>query len=294
MTAVTLASFLLAGLTVDFSSNPAFFILIALLLATSLFYRFVRPNPYLQAATEIAAQLLLILLLGILLTYAAATVGFPYVDADLYAIDNALGFSRRAYLQFFRMRPWLGDILTFAYQSLLPQLVLVPFVLLLTNRGARVQAFLLAIGIALLLTAGISVFAPAICAYIYVDLGGPAHIPAGAVTAVPTLEALRSGALHVLRLNDLEGLVTFPSFHTAEALLFIWALWPVAYLRWVGLAVNLALIAATPIDGGHYIVDVAGGGLVAFLAIEIAGRMCSRPVTDPAPAAPAVAAPRKP
>jgi membrane-associated phospholipid phosphatase len=33
------------------------------------------------------------------------------------------------------------------------------------------------------------------------------------------------------------------------------------------LAVNLALIAATPIDGGHYLTDVLGGILIAVLAI---------------------------
>src|SRR5262245_60537148 len=50
-------------------------------------------------------------------------------------------------------------------------------------------------------------------------------------THVHTLEALRSGAMSVVRLDDLEGLITFPSFHTANAILFAWALWPVRYLR---------------------------------------------------------------
>src|SRR4249920_950635 len=92
MAVLTLASFVLTGLTVDLSSNPWVFLSVGVLLAISFFYRYRRPNPHLCALTEAAAQLLLILLFGILLTYAAVAVKFPYVDAELYAIDNAIGF----------------------------------------------------------------------------------------------------------------------------------------------------------------------------------------------------------
>lgn len=85
----------LTGLTVDLRSNPSLLLSISGILAFSVFYRYWRPNPHLRALTEVAAQFLLILIFGLLLTYAAVAVKFPYVDAGLYAIDNALGFNRQ-------------------------------------------------------------------------------------------------------------------------------------------------------------------------------------------------------
>jgi membrane-associated phospholipid phosphatase len=42
------------------------------------------------------------------------------------------------------------------------------------------------------------------------------------------------------------------------------------------LALNLALIASTPIDGGHYLADVVGGILIAVLAIVAVRRVVQR------------------
>ncbi|MGA7004127.1 MAG: hypothetical protein WBZ28_19510, partial [Pseudolabrys sp.] len=121
MAVPTVASFALTGLTVDLHSNPSLLLSISGILAFSFFYRYWRPNPHLRALTEVAAQFLLILIFGLLLTYAAVAVKFPYVDAGLHAIDNALVFNRQAYLKFFADRPWLSRTVEFAYFSMLPQ-----------------------------------------------------------------------------------------------------------------------------------------------------------------------------
>lgn len=162
MAVITVVSFALTGLAVDVRSNPAAFALIGALLAMTWFYRRVRPDPRLQAASEVASQIFLLLLFGILLTYAAASTSFPYRDNELARIDLAMGFDRRAYLDFFNNRPWLGRITSFAYMTLLPQFVIVPLALLADNRLPRVQSWLLAVGIALLATSAISVFTPSL------------------------------------------------------------------------------------------------------------------------------------
>ena len=51
-----------------------------------------------------------------------------------------------------------------------------------------------------------------------------ANISSTVYTHVPTLEALRAGTFRSIPLDNLEGLITFPSFHTAGAIMFIWAL----------------------------------------------------------------------
>ena len=160
MAMLTVASFVLTGLTVDLSSNPWVFLSIGGILAISFFYRYRRPNPQLCALTETAAQLLLILLFGILLTYAAVAAKSPYVDAELYAIDNAIGFSRHGYLTFFAGRPWLMKTVEIAYFCMLPQFALVPAIMFFAKKFARVQRMIVAVAISLLATALISVLTP--------------------------------------------------------------------------------------------------------------------------------------
>ncbi len=276
MATMTIVSFALAGLSVDLRSNPWLPLAIAGLMSASVFYRYRRPNPHLCSVTEAAAQMLLILLFGILLTYAAMTTNFPYRDAQLYAIDQALGLDRRAYLDFVNNRPLLAELAGYAYMSLLPQFALVPMVLMIANQLPNLRRWMLAFGLALIMTSALSVFAPAVAAFVYLDLTPQvyANISSTVYTHVPTLEALRAGTFRSIPLDNLEGLITFPSFHTAGAIMFIWALRKVPYVRWPAIALNAALIAATPIDGAHYFIDLVGGAAVAFAAIAMSYWIC--------------------
>ena len=77
--------------------------------------------------------------------------------------------------------------------------------------------------------------------------------------------------------QEIEGLVTFPSFHTAAGVLFAWALWSTRWLRWPGLIVNVLMIASVPIIGAHYLVDVFGGVVVAIASLYLARRWMDAP-----------------
>ena len=160
--------------------------------------------------------------------------------------------------------------------SLLPQFALVPMVLMIANQLPNLRRWMLAFGLALIMTSALSVFAPAVAAFVYLDLTPQvyANISSTVYTHVPTLEALRAGTFRSIPLDNLEGLITFPSFHTAGAIMFIWALRKVPYVRWPAIALNAALIAATPIDGAHYFIDLVGGAVVAFAAIAMSYWIC--------------------
>ena len=81
------------------------------------------------------------------------------------------------------------------------------------------------------------------------------------------LNEMRSGGVHEISVDELNGIITFPSYHTEAACLFIWACWRIPYLRWPVLFLNLTLIAATPIDGAHYVVDAVAGALLAVATV---------------------------
>jgi hypothetical protein len=268
------------GLSVDFKSNPTLLIMVAVYTATMFFYRSIRFDERLSQALTTVAQLLLIVVFGLLCSYAAAVTAMPYRDAELLAIDQWLGFDRASYVNLFTDSPWKVHLSNIVYLAMLPQLAIVPFALIMANRMARLQRFVAAYGIALITTIAIFVFVPAVGAFVYFDLTPAqyAALPIDVYTPARSLDALRSGAMKMIHLNDLEGLIAFPSFHTAAAILYAWALWPVKSIRWPIAALNVAIISTTPIGGSHYAIDVVAGAIVATGSIAASGLLCRRKI----------------
>ena len=265
-----------SGLSIDFTSNPTLLLAGAGYIGIAYFYSRIRPDEHLSRALTTVAQLFLILLVGLVLSYPATTIALPYRDAELLAIDQWLGFNRTSYVKFFTDEPWKIRISDLIYLSMLPQMAIVPFVLMITNRIERLQRFIAAYGIALIATIGIFVFVPAVGAFVYFDLTPAqyASLPPSIYTPARTLDALRSGAMKTISLSNLEGLIAFPSFHTAAAILYAWALWPVKAVRWLVVPLNVAIVATTPIGGSHYAIDVVAGFVVALASIAASGRLC--------------------
>ena len=204
------------------------------------------------------------------LSYIAGKMGWPLQDQALLAIDRALGLDPEPIARFVNDHPRLADVLSRSYGLIKWPLLGIPVVLTLTARYVRLQLFMLAMSLALAITIAISALVPAIGTYYGLQLPA-AHFP-DVNTAVYAgqlrdILALRDGSLHELKLFKLSGIVSFPSFHAASAVLYIWALWPVRRIGGIAAALNLMMIAATPVIGAHYIVDVAAGIALAAASI---------------------------
>lgn len=206
------------------------------------------------------------------LSYVAGKLNWPLQDDALLAIDRALGLDPEAIARYVNDHPWLADCLARGYGLIKWPLLGIPVVLTLTARHVRLQVFMLAMSLALAVTIAISAVVPAIGTYYGLQLPA-AHFPEinTAVYAgqLRDILALRDGSLHELGLFFLSGIVSFPSFHTASAVLYMWALWPVRGIGGIAAALNLLMIAATPAIGAHYLIDVAGGIAVAAAAIWV-------------------------
>jgi membrane-associated phospholipid phosphatase len=72
--------------------------------------------------------------------------------------------------------------------------------------------------------------------------------------------------------RDAKGLIGFPSYHAVLALLVIAYTRAIPALRWPALVLNLVVLIATPLQGGHHLVDVLGGFPVAGLSIALAAQ----------------------
>ena len=204
---------------------------------------------------------------GILLTYAAAKVSVGYYDAWLAAADVRLGFDWTAMYDFMDRHRWLMVPSKQMYFSIFASPIIVVCAHALTGRTERLRAFLICFAIALAITAAVFLYVPAQSALPYWIGRHPSYPAAVTDQHVIVIDALRAGTLTIIDLSRPVGLVSFPSFHAAAALLFVWAAWPFPRLRLPLALLNLAMLITTPVEGSHYLVEIIAGLVVACVSI---------------------------
>ena len=235
--------------------------------------------PNLSHTANVLSQLIAASMLIAPLTYIAASLNYPLQDRNLFAIDQFMGLDWRSYLNTVDQYG-LGSICNFGYRAFSWQPLLVPIFLCLSGKAARAYQFSLTFVLTVVATVVISAFLPATGAYTFLGLS-PAdypHLhPIADFDHMRHLPLLREGKMRVLEIGQLTGIVTFPSFHAAGAILYLWAWWAIPWMRAIVLVCNALLLLSTPIDGGHYFIDVIAGAALAVLFI-LAVRRLSRPI----------------
>lgn len=248
----------------------------AVFTAGARYYAGWRDEPRLSHALDCTGQMVVFLALGCLLSYEVATFGFPLQDRVFYAADTSLGLDWLAYLKVIDERPWLGALFSFAYASFIPQAIVLITVMSFSGEGIRIRAVVLAMMIAGLVTILISGFLPAMAMFVHLGLTPadyPNLNPAAAFVHVADMTGLRSGEPFRLDLMRAEGIITFPSYHAALGMLLLIGPATNRWVRWPFWLLNVAMIAATPIDGGHYFIDVAAGLAIAVASYVVARRL---------------------
>jgi membrane-associated phospholipid phosphatase len=260
---------LAVGLTFRLYDVIAVILIVITALGLSAFYTFKRPDDRIARLFRAAVELFLLTFLCGSISYSATSLDWPLWDAAFHAWDQALGFDWRYWLTVLDGYPKLNLLLVLAYHSMWPQLTLVLVALVTIRDYRRLDLLLLAFGFAAVATVIIAGFMPALSplAYLQVTADDHPHI----TLALPRefemqALALRSGAMRVVEVGNAQGLVTFPSFHTATAVVLLLGFRNVPYLRWVSLVLNSLMLISIPIEGSHYLVDVIAGIAVALAA----------------------------
>lgn len=269
-------AFMLCLLVTDFRIRPTGYLTVLAIAAAyglSGYYNATsqqRGRPWIFSMLTAIAQMMLVIAVMISLTYIGTSVNLPLRDASLLALDRAIGFDFRGLLDAVNDRPWLIYILAAGYRAITWPILVILIALPLAGHCRRTAEFVCAFLLALIATTCITILVPAIGVYGAMGLVAadfPNIVPQGYYDTLRDAPLLRGGSLRMLDLFRLAGVVTFPSFHAAAAVLFAWAWWPLRWLRPFTLLCNGALLAATPIGGGHFLVDVIAGITVAVASI---------------------------
>lgn len=212
-----------------------------------------------------------------LATAVLVTCEFPMVDAKLAAADRLLfpAFSWPSLARWFGSHDAVSRVLSHVYSTLGWQPLLLFAVLTLSGRAQMAWRVMTAWSAALLICVITFTFTPALDAYTYFAIGHremPGILSDTSWNAPRILTGIRNGTIDTLGNSTMEGLISMPSFHAAGAVILAWGYGKVAWLRWPFLVLNLImLVSAVPV-GGHYLIDILAGLLVAVIAISVAER----------------------
>lgn len=247
------------------------------------YYRARRGEPKLATALDCMGQIVAFSAAGALFSYLVVSLGLPMQDALLHRLDLALGLDWAAWLGWMDRHAWLAPGLTLAYRSFMFQFITLIAMLSFTGRGLAARTMIIGMILSGTVTIVLSGLLPALSTFAFLNLSPadyPNLQPAAAFIHLGDLTTMHEGRPLHIDLTRAHGIITFPSYHAALGLIMLFAGWSHPWLRWPFALLNLSMIVATPIDGGHYFVDVLGG-----LAIACAAHAAARRLLTPRPAA---------
>ncbi|CAN7275829.1 phosphatase PAP2 family protein [Rhizobium sp. LjRoot258] len=263
----------LKGVVIDVTGYASLIACGAFLLGLGQFYRHVRRNDRI-AVTAIAAGLfVLFTIVGSIFNYLLLPLRFQPIDPVLARFDAAIGFHWPDFVTWASQYPSAGIVLQMIYATSLPQLVVILLILGLGDRTRLLHHFLM--------TGVIGALMAIICWFFFPSFGASSiyGLSPAVTEAVPLavgphygaqlVELGRNGATYLTPRNAL-GLIGFPSFHTVMAAMSACFMMRCGPLGLPFLLLNVLMMPAILIQGGHNLSDVLGGLLVFGVAYALA------------------------
>jgi hypothetical protein len=228
------------------------------ILASIWLYLFLVPGRQGSGECRVAETLFLLVLMicftvvGLVAQYPAIAIGLPYADPWLARADAFLGLNVASLANWTGGHPAVARVLTTTYASYGPQCLLTILGLSILRDRAHLWEFVFHFHTFLLAVVVGVALCPAVCPPAFFGF-----VPVIDMTRlIAQIRGFHDGSLTTIRIDQFEGLVSFPSFHAAGALMVAWA-WRAH--PWIGIPVlllNLCVVASTFLTGVHYVVDV--------------------------------------
>lgn len=198
---------------------------------------------------------------GAVLTYLSAYMRTPLYDGAFADIDASLGFYWPIWFELTSKNAVIDLLLRIAYHSLIFQILASIIFFAHTKRTDRNKELFWAAVISLAITSAISYAYPAVGTFFHfrIEVQRGVHLQ--------HVFDLISGTQPIYSFRDMQGIVTFPSYHAALAVIFIYAYRDFRRAFPLSVALNTLMLISTPANGGHYLIDVIAGCAVAAVSV---------------------------
>ena len=252
----------------------------ALFLVPAVFYQRVRKDQRIAAMLGGLAFLLAFAPACSLICSLGSPMAGTRIDAFLAQIDRTLGFDWSALIAFAGKHESMNRLLAFVYGLAVGQVLVLVLVLGWRANPKKIGRLCIAIALCGLATSAFWLAFPSFGAvtvfWIPQAIEAKLHATVDNAYGRHLLGVLISGPGRI-DTQAIKGMVGFPSFHTAEALITLWFARSVKRLFVPFAAFNALNLLACLIQGGHHLIDVIGGLAMASAAIWISGRLAKEP-----------------
>jgi PAP2 superfamily len=216
-----------------------------------------------------------------IMIFALLPLPFPMVDQALVTSGHWLGYDWQEFVAAMTGYPIASQALGYVYHSALPQILLTICLLAAYGRSLQLYRFLLVGMVTLVVAVAIWWRWPSV-GYVGVLPQSPEVLAANGLSfgrdyGGYLTRLLQEGPGRITP-EAITGVVGFPSYHMVMACMVAW------YCRRTLLflpllLLNLAMIPATLLHGGHHLIDLIGGLVVFAAGVWIANRLI-RPETQ--------------
>lgn len=258
-----------SNITIVFNEYATPIYVVVVCGVVNLFYRFVRPRLNIVALTGAVMFFVVTSSFLLVTSYLMATLPFPLQDQALNDIDLMLGFHFETFVAMLNQNETIVKILQICYDTKILQFLTIA-VILSKSKPEYIIEFCYLFLVTLIVTFIIYMFIPAAGAYTYLTIAPESISNIGVEIGKEQgviLNHLKSQQAYTLFLHEAIGLVNFPSFHTILALLLTYATRGVTWLFCIAITLNITMLIATIPMGGHYLIDLIGGGALTLIVI---------------------------
>lgn len=210
---------------------------------------------------------------GAHLSYVGALLDMPMQTDRFSAIDHAMGFDWGSWGIFVTSNRFLNWATYHAYNSYSLQPYCALILVALFGECTRNARMIVAIMITVAITTLIGSLVPTYGAGLAYGIKMPCE---------EVLMALRAGVREGLPYS---GVIGFPSFHAAQAVLYTAVYSRMKFCFAIAAALNAFMLLSVPLSGSHFLIDAIAGVLVALFAIWLSGKVIPEPRPGPNPCA---------
>lgn len=270
------------GLRLDVPSFHLPLAAFAFLFPVAQFYRQTQRSARIADTLCSCAIFILFTNSGLMLNHALLSFKTDLIDHHLFAIDHIIGFDWKIFTESIAEFTLLNRLLPAVYNSSISQRVFIILLLGFMGMTNRLHHFLLTGIFASLASISIWSIIPSFGPSAYIQLSSHIDAQLGRVFDAhmgQLLLDLHANGPSIISTKNQLGLIAFPSMHTVMALMSVWHTRGTPAF-WGLLPLNLLMIPAILIHGGHHLIDMVAGAIVFTVCCGLASALL--PNRDPA------------
>lgn len=270
---VDLALICVKGAKIDWIAYAKISGLCLAIISAGMIYRIIDRSERI-ASTLICSGLLVAfsMVLG-LFNYLLLPVSNPFIDETIAKADALLGFYWPDIMVWAANHPIISMVLKVSYMSTMAQLSILIALLGLSGRRQQMDVLLLCVIISATIAICFWGLFPSSGAMSVHNLPADIEMAVAPIVGQEYAEELRRIAIEgpgVIIPYEIRGLIGFPSYHSSLAFVALFASFAIKRVFPIFLILNLLILPATLIHGGHHLLDLFAGFLLFLGAYKAA------------------------